>query len=56
MCTEFMINSALVLAIGIMTSLLDCSLVVILILGFFVPPLKKDGKKQMVQEYWYLNK
>ena len=34
-----MINSALVLVIEIMTSLLDCPLVVILILGFFVLPL-----------------
>ena len=39
MCAEFTINSVLVLAIGIMTSLLDYPLVVMLILGFFVPPL-----------------
>ena len=38
-CAELMINSALDLVIGIMTSLLDCPLVVILILGFFVPLL-----------------
>ena len=39
MWAELIINSALVLVIGIMTSLLDWPLVVILILGFFVPPL-----------------
>ena len=37
MWTELTINSALVLVIGIMTSLLDYPLVVILILDFFVP-------------------
>ena len=39
MCAELTINSALVLVIGIMTSLLDCPFVVMLILGFLKPPL-----------------
>jgi len=39
MWAELTINSVLVLVIGIMTSLLDYPLVIVLILGFFVPPL-----------------
>ena len=39
MWAELMINLALVLVIGIMTSLLDCPFVVMFILGFFEPPL-----------------
>ena len=36
MWAELTINSASALVIGIMTSLLDCPLVIMLILGFFV--------------------
>ena len=39
MWAELTINSALVLVIGIMTSLLDCPFIIMLILGFFEPPL-----------------
>ena len=39
MCAELTINSALVLVIEIMTSLLDCPFVIMLILGFLEPPL-----------------
>ena len=39
MWAELTINSALALVMGIMTSLLDCSLVVMLILDFFISPL-----------------
>ena len=39
MWAELTINSVLALVMGIMTSLLDCPLVVMLILGFFIPLL-----------------
>ena len=61
MWAKFIINSALALAIGIMISFLNGSLVVILILGFWIPALlflafnifptlfaDKDGKASLI--------